>query len=171
MSYNTQTTNILSDTSWSSSVISTTLQLLFQRTTHINVLFAVWLICISAAHTCCNNIWQWKCHYYDKLWKQRHIILTRLQHKNFLPNSSSEKRELGRPRTSDFNCCDNRGSNCRSRREAVHLSDSLLAQTLIQLRHGLQGYSIGACFVALNAKRKERKKEVLATSNNESKVT
>jgi hypothetical protein len=49
-------------------------------------------------------------------------------------------------------------------------SDSLLAQALIQLRHGLQGYSIGVCFVASNAKRKE-KKEVLVTSNNESKVT
>jgi len=38
--------------------------------THIiKVLFVVWLICISVAHTCCNSIWQWKHHYYDKLWK------------------------------------------------------------------------------------------------------
>jgi len=27
---------------------------------------------------------------------------------------------LGRPHTSDFNRCDNRGSDCRSRREATH---------------------------------------------------
>jgi len=47
---------------------------------------------------------------------------------------------------------------------------SLLAQALIQLRHGLQGYDIGVCFVASKTKRKE-KKEVLGTSNNESKVT
>jgi hypothetical protein len=50
--------------------------------------------------------------------------------------------------------------------EAAHYSDSLLAQTLIRLRHGLQGYGIGVCFVASNAKRKE-KKEVLGTSSNE----
>ena len=46
----------------------------------------------------------------------------------------------------------------------------LLAQALTQFRHGLQGYSIGLCFFAPNAKRKE-KKEVLGTSSNESKVT
>jgi len=39
-----------------------------------------------------------------------------------------------------------------------------------QLRHGLQKYSTDACCVASNVKRKE-KKEVLDTSNNESKVT
>jgi len=43
------------------------------------------------------------------------------------------------------------------------------AQALNQLRHGLQGYGIGVCFVASNAKRKE--KEVFGASNNESKVT
>ena len=31
-------------------------------------------------------------------------------------------------------------------------------QALIQLRHGLQGCSISVCFVASNAKRKEKKK-------------
>ena len=81
---------------------------------------------------------------------------------------------LGRPRTSDFNRCDNRGSDLRRwrffLREAAHSSDSLLAQALILLRHGLQGYSIGVCFVASNEKRKENK-EVLGTSNNESKFT
>jgi len=47
---------------------------------------------------------------------------------------------------------------------------SPLAQAPNQLRHGLQGYSIGVCFVASNVKRKV-KKEILVTSNNESKVT
>jgi hypothetical protein len=49
----------------------------------------------------------------------------------------------------------------------MHYSDSLLA--INQLRHGVQGYSTGVCYVASNAKRKE-KKEVLGTSNKESKV-
>jgi len=52
----------------------------------------------------------------------------------------------------------------------AHQSGSLLAQALIQLCHGLQGYGIGVCCVASNAKRKE-KKEVLVISNNGSKVT
>jgi hypothetical protein len=48
--------------------------------------------------------------------------------------------------------------------------DNQLAQALIQLRHGLQGYGIGVCFVASNSKRKGQK-EVLSTANKESKVT
>jgi len=47
---------------------------------------------------------------------------------------------------------------------------NLVAQALIQLRHGLQGYGNDVRFVASKAKRKE-KKEVLGKSNNESKVT
>ena len=65
---------------------------------------------------------------------------------------------------------DNRGSVCRGWRDAAPYSGSLLAQAMIQLRHGLQSYGIGVCFVASNAKRKENR-EVLVTSNNESKVT
>jgi len=77
---------------------------------------------------------------------------------------------LGRPRKGDFNRCDNREDAGDFLCEAAHFSDCLIAQAVIQLRHGLPGYSNGVCFVASNAKRKE-KKEVLATSNNESKVT
>jgi hypothetical protein len=51
--------------------------------------------------------------------------------------------------------------------DAKHYSGNLLP--LIQLHHGLQGYSIRVCIVTSNAKREE-KKEILSTSKNESKV-
>jgi len=71
-----------------------------------------------------------------------------------------------------FNCCYKNSSDLRSwrflRNARPCTCDGLLA--LIQLRHELQGYSTGVCFVASNAKRKE-KREVLGTSSNEPNVT
>jgi hypothetical protein len=45
------------------------------------------------------------------------------------------------------------------------ITETLLAQALIQLRYGLQRYGIGVCFIAPNAESKEKKEVNEGTTN------